>query len=199
MKQFLILLTGFLVAGIAVHCTQNSTPNAEVSETEVAQMDSAALVKRGAYLVNILVCDDCHTPKKMTEQGPEPDLSRRLMGHPAEEVFTMDAEKSKLIKEQHVAVFSSGLTGIAGPWGVSYAANLTPDDTGTGNWTFEQFKKAIREGKSKGLDGTRPILPPMPWQQYRMMSDEDLKAIFTYIQSLPPLKNVVPGPVPPTL
>lgn len=199
MKQILILLTGILVAGIAVHCTQNSTPNAEISQSEVAQMDSAALVKRGAYLVNILVCDDCHTPKKMTEHGPEPDLSRRLMGHPAEEPYTMDAEKSKLIKEQHVAVFSPGLTGIAGPWGVSYAANLTPDDTGTGNWTFEQFKKAIREGKSKGLDGTRTLLPPMPWQQYRMMSDEDLKAIFTFIQTLTPVKNVVPRPVPPTI
>ena len=121
------------------------------------------------------------------------------MGHPADEVYTMDAEKSKLIKEQQVAVFSPGLTGIAGAWGVSYAANLTPDETGTGNWTFEQFEKAIREGKSKGLDGARTLLPPMPWPQYRFMNDQDLRAIFAYIQSLPPVKNVVPNPLPPTL
>jgi cytochrome c553 len=86
------------------------------------------------------------------------------------------------------------LTAAIGPWGISYAANLTPDDTGTGNWTEAQFMKAIREGKSKGLDGARPLLPPMPWEVARNMSDEDLKAVFAYLQSVKPIKNVVPNP-----
>ena len=106
-------------------------------------------------------------------------------------------DKKKLISEQHVAVFSPGLTAIAGEWGVSYAANLTPDDTGIGAWTESQFFKAIREGKSKGLDGTRPLLPPMPWQVYRNMTDEDLKSVFAYLKTVKPIKNVVPKAVAP--
>lgn len=62
-----------------------------------------------------------------------------------------------------------------------------------------QFEKAIREGKSKGLDGTRPMLPPMPWPNIAKLSDEDLQAVFTYLKSLPPVKNAVPNPLPPII
>lgn len=196
MKQFLLITLSALLVMALAFCAKE-TPGHTAAENNKAATQ-AELAKRGEYLVGVLVCDDCHTPKKMTEHGPEPDLSRRLMGHPSDEVFKSDATKDKLIREQNVAIFSPGLTGIAGPWGVSYAANLTPDDTGTGNWTFEQFEKAIREGKSKGLDGARTLLPPMPWQQYRSLKDEDLRAIFAFIKSLPPVKNAVPNPLPPT-
>ena len=80
---------------------------------------------------------------------------------------------------------------------LNYAANLTPDETGIGNWSFEQFTTAIRKGKYKGLEGSRPLLPPMPWQMYKSMTDEDLKAVFTYLNSLPPINNLVPSPIPP--
>ena len=195
MKQTLLAAIGAALILALAYCakeTPNKTP-AEINKA-AAQAD---LVKRGEYLVGIVGCDDCHTPKKMTEHGPEPDMARRFMGHPAEELYTADENKSKLIKEQQVAIMSPGLTAFAGLWGVSYAANITPDDTGIGNWTEAQFFKAIREGKSKGLDGTRPLLPPMPWQIYRSMKDEDLKAIFAYIKTLPAIKNVVPNPLPP--
>jgi hypothetical protein len=86
------------------------------------------------------------------------------------------------------------MTAAAGPWGVSYAANITPDDTGMGAWTEAQFIKAIREGKSKGMEGTRPILPPMPWPLYRSMTDDDLKAVYAYLKTIKPIKNVVPAP-----
>ncbi|GAB1443700.1 hypothetical protein MASR2M39_25420 [Ignavibacteriales bacterium] len=59
--------------------------------------------------------------------------------------------------------------------GASFAANLTSDATGIGTRTEEQFIKALREG-NKGLDNTRPLLPPMPWQSYAKMTDDDLKA-----------------------
>jgi len=198
MKQFALVAIAAALLFALAYCTQKNSESTTTSDSAATAASTADLLKRGEYLVTVMVCDDCHTPKKMTEHGPEPDFSRRLMGHPADEVFVSDDLKNKLIREQHVAVFSGGLTGIAGPWGVSYAANLTPDDTGTGNWTEAQFIKAIREGKSKGLDGTRPLLPPMPWQQYRHLTDDDLRAIFTYLKSLPPVKNVVPNPVPPT-
>ena len=102
-----------------------------------------------------------------------------------------------VVKTKDWILFSNGLTAAVGPWGVSYAANLTPDDTGIGNWKFEQFEIAIRKGKYKGIESNRPLLPPMPWQMISNMTDEDLKAVFTYLKSLPPVNNLVPAPVSP--
>ena len=166
----------------------------EEKADNVPTISQAERVKRGEYLVNAVGCDDCHTPKVMTNLGPVPDSTRRFMGHPATEPFASDEVMKKLVSSTHVGIFSSGFTATVGDWGVSYAANLTPDDTGIGNWTEEQFFKAIREGKSKGLDGTRDLLPPMPWPVYRNFSDDDLKAIFAYLKSQKPIQNVVPNP-----
>ena len=80
------------------------------------------------------------------------------------------------------------------PGVVSFAGNLTSDETGIGNWTEEQFKKAITQGKYKGLDNSRPLLPPMPWPQFSMLNDADVKAIYTYLKSTKPVRNVVPAP-----
>lgn len=152
-------------------------------------------IKRGEYLVSIIGCDDCHSPKIFAPDGSfEVDMSRRLSGHPADDQLVPIADKSIL---KDYMVFSTDFTTGMGPWGTSYAANLTPDDTGIGNWTEEQFFKAIREGKSKGMDGTRPLLPPMPWFLYKNMSDDDLSSIFAYLKTMQPIKNVVPLPEPP--
>lgn len=174
------------------NCQQQPT---EKLTTLEANVSNEVRVKRGEYLVSFAGCDHCHTPKMMTPNGPALDMSLRLSGHQAEEPFTA-GNKKELIKKEFVAVFSPGTTAAAGPWGVSYASNLTPDDTGIGNWTEAQFIKAIREGKSKGLDGARPLLPPMPWKAIGKMSDEDLKAVFAYLRTVKPVKNVVPGPKP---
>ena len=190
MNTKLFLAFGLLAAIIWLSNCQQS---AEKPATAEANISNDAQLKRGEYLASFAGCDDCHTPKIMTPHGPEPDMSRRFSGHPAEEPFAAE-NKKELITKEFVAVFSPGLTAAAGPWGVSFAANLTPDDTGIGNWTEAQFMKAIREGKSKGMDGTRPLLPPMPWQVVRNMSDEDLKAVFAYLQTVKPVKNVVPNP-----
>jgi hypothetical protein len=73
---------------------------------------------------------------------------------------------------------------------------LTPDQTtGTGAWTEDSFIEAMRTGKHMGMG--REILPPMPWQTIGTMTDEDLKSIFTYIQSIKPVMNQVPEPIPP--
>ncbi len=185
-------ICGLFLAFTMSNCEQQTTAQPPATEAAAPQEDPA---KRGEYLVSVLGCDDCHTPKNMTPQGPAPDMSRRFMGHPAEEPFASD-DKKKLIEEQHIAVLSPGMTAAAGPWGVSYAANITSDDTGIGTWTEAQFIKAIREGKSKGMDGTRPILPPMPIPSYRNLKDEDLKAVFAYLKTVTPVKNVVPQPKP---
>ena len=153
------------------------------------------LIARGKYLVNAVGCDDCHSPKIMTAHGPEPDPNRRLSGHNnSEPLPPMEKNAGK----NGWVLFNMNLTAFVGPWGISYAANLTPDDTGIGAWTFDNFLTAIRKGKYKGLEGSRDLLPPMPWQMYRNMTDEDLKSIFTYLKSLPPVNNQVPAPKPPT-
>lgn len=191
MKTPLFFALGLAAVLIALSNCQQQT--AEAGNPSAPKAPKEDPVKRGEYLVSILGCDDCHTPKNMGPRGPEPDMTRRFMGHPANEPFTTD-DKKKMISEQHVAIFSPGMTAAAGPWGVSYAANITPDDTGMGAWTEAQFLKAIREGKNKGMDGTRPILPPMPWPLYRNMTDDDLKAIYAYLKTVKPIKNAVPAP-----
>ena len=172
------------------------TYQAQAGDEQTAEPPQADLVRRGEYLVTIGGCHDCHSPKVMTDQGPAPDPQRLLSGHPTDEQLPAITDPGMTAPGQW-ALFSPGLTAAVGPWGTSFAANLTPDETGIGAWTFEQFKKCIREGKSKGMDGTRPLLPPMPWPGIAQMTDQDLEAVFTYLKSLPPIKNAVPNPIPP--
>jgi hypothetical protein len=87
-------------------------------------------------------------------------------------------------------------TAFAGPWGVSYAINLTSDKVtgiGSGVWSEGVFVKAMRTGRHFGV--ARPILPPMPWQNLAQATDEDLKAIFAFLKSTPPVRNRVPEAV----
>ena len=125
--------------------------------------------------------------------GPEIDTARMLSGHPSGNPV---AKADPKLTDSWI-LFNQDLTAFVGPWGTSFAANLTSDETGIGNWSEAQFFKAIREGKYKGMDNTRPLLPPMPWQMYTNASDEDLRAIFAYLKSTPPVENRVPAPVPP--
>lgn len=196
--RIISLFTYFLLSVfILTNCAPKEEPVQTETEESVTAVDKTShedLVKRGAYLVEIMSCHDCHTPKVMTDQGPAPDPNRLLSGHPADEKLASITDKSVL---QNYALFNMSLTAAIGPWGTSFAANLTPDETGLGNWTIGQFGKAIREGQSKGMDGTRMLLPPMPWQNLRNISDDDLAAIWAYLQSIPPIENVVPTPIPP--
>jgi cytochrome c553 len=153
-----------------------------------------ATIERGRYLVDMGGCNDCHSPKVMTEQGPMPDETRLLSGHPAGDALPpMD---TKALQPGYWYLMSPDLTAFVGPWGQSFAANLTPDNqTGIGLWTEDVFVNALRTGKHMGAG--RPILPPMPWQYFNKVKDEDLKAIFAYLKSLPPVSNAVPAPVAP--
>jgi mono/diheme cytochrome c family protein len=154
---------------------------------------NADAVARGRYLVTVCGCNDCHTPFKMGERGPEPDMSRMLSGHP--EGLRIDAPVS-LGDGPWVWAGAVTNTAFSGPWGVSFAANLTPDEySGIGIWTEDLFVKTIRTGKHWGT--SRPIQPPMPWPMYRQMTDEDLKAVFSYLRTIPPVRNVVAPYAPP--
>ena len=122
-------------------------------------------LERGEYLATIGGCHDCHTPG--TLYGG-PDFGRKLAG-------------SEL--------------GWRGPWGVSYASNLTPDDeTGLGGWTNIEIERALRSGVKK--DGT-PIAPPMPWPSTSKLTTDDMSSLIAYLKSLPPIHHKVPDRVAP--
>lgn len=149
-------------------------------------------VKRGKYLVQIAGCHDCHTPKVFTEKGPVLDQTRLLSGHPSDSV--LPKLRKGMIEPGGWVLLNSQLTAAVGPWGVSYAVNLTPDlETGIGRWTEEAFIQSMRTGLHWGVGPA--ILPPMPWQNLAEMTDEDLSAVFVYLQSIKPIRNEVPAPI----
>src|SRR6185369_17030015 len=138
--------------------------------------------------VNAGGCHNCHTPVKMGDSGPKPDMTRALSGHP--ETMAIGTGPN-LGQGPWLWASAATNTAFAGPWGISYAANLTPDvNTGLGIWTEDMFIRAIRTGRHMGT--SRPINPPMPWPMYRNATDGDLKAIWAYLRSLKPVSNHVP-------
>jgi mono/diheme cytochrome c family protein len=178
------------VAALACVCAVAGSSAPRRVEAAGSQASTAA--ERGKYLVTLAGCNDCHTPKKMGPHGPEMDLARALSGHPAGAKMPPPPKGS----EAWPIAVAPDLTAWSGPWGESFAANLTPDrNTGLGVWTEDMFVKAMRTGRHMGT--SRPILPPMPWQEIGQMSDADLKAIFAYLRTLTPVVNHVPDPVPP--
>jgi len=187
MKKYLFIAAASIAIAIAV-----------VSYTgplfiPVKPVTKDSLVKRGEYLVTIMGCNDCHTPVKMGPNGPEKDMDRLLSGHPD----YIPISKFDTTTSNKWVLFGMTGTSIVGPWGVSFAGNLTSDASGIGNWTEEQFKTALRKGKLKGLENGRPILPPMPWENYVNLKDEDFSAIFAYLKSTKPVRNIVPAPISP--
>ncbi len=120
---------------------------------------------RGQYLSVVMGCNDCHTPGSLYGA---PDTTRLLSG-------------SEL--------------GWRGPWGVSFARNLTSDtETGLGSWTEAQIVTAIREGRRP--DGTA-LLPPMPWPSFAHLTDDDANSLAAYIKALPAVRHVNLNQVPP--
>jgi len=194
MKNQLVLAFSALAAiFLLVQCAAPTTETPAVEEN-YGGFDSQ--VKWGEHLVTIGGCHDCHTPKKMTPMGPQIDSTLFFAGHMA---GSPEPDVNRKEMQDKGLVVTGDLTTWVGPWGISYTANLTSDETGTGNWTEEQFMRALREGKSKGLPDARPLLPPMPWEMYRHMTDDEIKAIFAYLKTTKPIRNVVPAPVPPAM
>jgi mono/diheme cytochrome c family protein len=152
-------------------------------------------IERGRYLVTIGGCNHCHSPKAMSPKGPIPHPMKILSGHQAESKLA-EIPRGSLAPDKWMAMTNGDMTAWVGPWGVSFAANLTPDAaTGLGGWTEEMFIKSLRTGKHMGTG--RQILPPMPWEDIGHLTDTDLKDMFAYLMSVPPVRNAVPQPLPP--
>ncbi len=184
-----IIITVVIILGILLGSSLSSPDKEKTKKT-----GKAGQVERGKYLVDFGGCNDCHSPKNFTDRGPVFDHSRLLSGHPAG--TRLPEIDPRALEPGNWALFSADLTAAVGPWGISYAANLTPDNqTGIGLWTEEVFIQAMRTGLHMGAG--RPILPPMPYESVASLTDEDLKAVFAYLKSLPAIKNQVPAPLPP--
>ncbi|MCU0407281.1 MAG: diheme cytochrome c-553 [Ignavibacteriaceae bacterium] len=182
-----VYLSLFFVSAIALLVGCQSQPE----KTEITDQQ---IIERGEFLVTAGGCDDCHTPKNFGPKGPELDMTRRFSGHP--EGTPIPPVDTTLLHQW--AYLSHDLTMAVGPWGVTFSANLTPDnETGIGTWQPEMFINAMKTGKHLGVADGRPILPPMPWQSVARLSEEDLKAMFMYLKTLPAVKNKVPNPMPP--
>src|SRR5687768_12905984 len=141
---------------------------------------AGASVDRGKYLVSITGCHDCHSPKT---QGMTPDPARLLSGRPSTTKMP-----SKADSEIHASL---DFTAFYGPWGQTVASNLTPDPA-TGlpgrGYNEKTFIQAMRTGKKP--NGTA-MQPPMPVEVYQNLSDDDLRSIWMYLQTLKPIRNAV--------
>jgi cytochrome c len=179
-------------------CGQQPGPSngpAPTTNAPAAQTDQAR-IERGKQLVTFGGCHDCHSPKKLGPNGPEPDMDRALSGHP--EDLKITGSYTPAPGSPWTFATNDHFTAWSGPWGISFTANLTPDtNTGlrSGVWTEELFIKALRTGKHMGT--ARDILPPMPWPAFASLSDDDLRAIWAYLGTLRPITNHVPDPIPP--
>ena len=196
-NQTTIFVAVCLICCVFYRCTTDATkadiPTADSTSTKPMYGGYASQAEWGGHLVLIGGCNDCHTPKKMTDKGPIDDTSLMLSGHAAQ-------SPAPVLMPDQVAkgmAATYDLTAWHGPWGTSYAANLTPDSTGLGAWSEQQFLTCIRKGLFQGIEGSRPIMPPMPIASINSMTDDELKAIFAFLKTIRPIHNAVAEYQPP--
>ena len=178
-RNLFIAAVILLFAGVAIVVSINAVES---------QSDK---VQRGKYLVDTLgACAHCHTPRA----GAEYNTDMYLAGHPENAPYP---RYNFSMMQQGIFILTSiQMTAFSGPFGTSFASNLTPDtETGLGGWTEEMFIQAMRTGLHQGVAGNRKIFPPMPTKHYAQMNDEDLKAIWAYLQTIKPIKNEVSPPL----
>jgi hypothetical protein len=185
----LVLLA--FATGLMAGCGQPSAP--PPSTVDSVEVPPSAV--HGGYLVTAAGCDDCHTPHTSGPAGPQPDISRRLSGHPAGAAVA-SLPDGLVFPGNWGSIVDKTRTAWVGSWGTSYASNLTPDTaTGLGSWTEDMFIQTIRNGKHQGTG--RDLLPPMPWENLAHLTDADLEAMWAFLRSISPVNNAVPDPLPP--
>jgi hypothetical protein len=191
-KTSRILRKGMMVVVAALVLATAGAAAAKGKDAKASKEAKPDPAMRGMYIVSTAGCTECHTPYVFNKDLglPVPDMSRFLSGHPP----TGPEPSAKVDPKTDLAFIGADFTSFKLPFGTVYSANLTPDkETGLGNWTEEMFIKAIRTGMHMGAEG-RPILPPMPWPEFRNFTDDDLKAIFAFLKTIPPIHNPVADP-----
>lgn len=138
-------------------------PLPDVDYKKNTRPDTTDKVKYGEYLVTIGHCTDCHTPVTKEKM---PMMDKFLSGGQHFKLPTFEVNVS----------------------------NITPDSvTGLGAWTEAMFLSKFRTNSTPEMLATKPgkANTLMPWSFYGTMSDSDLKAIYAYLRTVPPIKNKV--------
>ena len=194
MRRFVLVMTGTLLISGAFACAHTvraggASPAAAADAPTPGAVSAAGAplaggpapgdpVARGKWLVTVLGCGDCHTPR-LPEGRQDPNFL--FAGHKSNDPYP--AWDDSLYTKGYGMLVSTSGTAFAGPWGVTFARNLTPDrESGIGGWNDEAFINVLREGTLK---------PPMPLS-YGQLSDDDLTAMFAFFSSLKPVNNLVP-------
>ncbi len=144
---------------------------------------------RGEYLVHLAKCVHCHSPRPLngTMREHRKDLEfgggRRFETKPTFDELEQDPG------------FASRLARKPEPKRFVTSPNLTTDPSGIPYYDEALFIQTIRTGK---VAGVRPLTRAMLWFEFRKLTDEDLKAIFAYIRSRPPIRHRVSNTDPPT-
>src|SRR5580692_6931679 len=85
----------------------------------------------------------------------------------------------------------AGGLGLKTPFGVIYTPNITSDkETGIGNWTSEQFYRAMHDGID---DEGKNLYPAFPYPWYRLASREDSDAILAFLKTTPAVTYTPPN------
>jgi Cytochrome c len=135
-------------------------------------------------------------PQPITEPVPPPDLSTpvkrgeflvRVAG-------CRDCHTPQKNGQPIAGLDLAGGWPMRGPWGTVASANITPDASGISYYDEALFLDVIHTGYVKA----RKLAPIMPWWVFRGMTDEDLKAAFAYLRTVPPINHHVDNTDPAT-
>ena len=135
-------------------------------------------------------------PQPVTAPVPPPDFSNPVKrGEYLVRMADCVTCHSPMVKGQtNFAMAFSGGFRLIGPWGDVTAVNITPDPSGIPYYDERLFLQVMRTGYVKA----RKLNPIMPWNNFRHLSDDDLKAMFAYLKTLPPIKHRVDNGESPT-
>ena len=188
------LISYFSVGFLLLMFFSGCKNNVKTSNSENIVTSKEELIKRGSYLVSSIGCSDCHSPKKIGPRGLEVIDTLIFSGFPAD---TKLPKYDKKIVDQGWGLVNFDFTANVGSWGVSFGANITSDASGIGNWPEENFIRAMKRGKYKGIEGARTLLPPMPWADFSNLTDDDVIAIHAFLITIKPVRNIVPAAIAP--
>jgi mono/diheme cytochrome c family protein len=133
-------------------------------------------------------------PEPLTEPVPPPDLSTPVKR--GQHLVTLGGcrdchTQMEQGQRMHALDLGGGFL-LQGPWGEVASANLTTDPSGIPYYDETLFLEVMRTGHVKA----RKLVQIMPWWNYRGLTDEDLKAMFAYLRTVPPVKHRVDNSKP---
>lgn len=140
---------------------------------------------------------DRMTPEPLTQPVSEPDLSTPVKrgDYLVRVAGCRDCHTPQKNGQPIAGLDLGGGFVLRGPWGAVASGNITPDPSGIPYYEEQLFLDVMHTGYVKA----RKLSQIMPWWDFRHLTDEDLKAMFAYLRTVPPVKHRVDNVAPPTL